>query len=178
MQAPQRKLKDIQRLLSAFPPINGDPALVLHNYLMAVEDWPADFVEDGVTLIVKGKLPGHDGRFAPTPPMVATACGIVAETVARQRYLDQISRPALPPPDIEKTPEQRERAKAKLAEFVASVSEDPTSEASIAIRNARWAKVNAYFDPPQDEDSLTERLHLKRGASYSVGSPESDDAAA
>ena len=62
--------------------------------------------------------------------------------------------------------------------FVASVSEDPASEATIAVRNARWAKVNAYFDPPQDEQSLTERLHLKRGVDYSVGSPESDDAAA
>ena len=170
-------MKDIQRLLSAFPPVNGDPALVLHNYLMAVEDWAADFVEDGVTLIVKGKLPGHDGRFVPTPPMVATACSIVAEQASRQRYLDRLSQPALPAPDIEKTPEQRTRAKAKVAEFVASVSPDP-DEATIAVRNARWAKVNAHFDPPQDDESLTDRLHLKRGTSYSVGAPESDDAAA
>lgn len=171
-------MKDIQRLLSAFPPVNGDPALVLHNYLMAVEDWAADYVEDAVTLILKGNLPGHDGRFVPTAPMVATACRITAERSSRQSYLERLSRPALPPPDIEKTPEQRERAKAKMAEFVASVSEDPASEATIAIRNARWAKVNAHFDPPQDDDSLADRLHLRRGASYSVGSPESDDAAA
>ena len=178
MQAPQRKLKDIQRLLAGFPPISGDPALVLHNYLMAVEDWAADFVEDGVTLILKGKLPGHDGRFAPTPPMVATACRMSAEASARLRYLNRLKTPALPAPDIKHTPEERARAKAKVAEFVASVSPDPQDEATIAIRNERWAKVNAHFDPPQDDESLTDRLHLKRGADYTAGAPESDDAAA
>lgn len=145
---------------------------------MAVEDWAADFVEDGVTLILKGKLPGHDGRFVPTAPMFATACRLAAEQSARTNYLRRISTPALPSPSIEHTDEERARAKAKVAEFVASVSGDPQNEEIIAIRNARWAKVNARFDPPQDEASLTERLHLRRGASYSVGSPESEDNAA
>jgi len=146
---------------------------VLHNYLMAVEDWSADFVEEGVTLILKGKLPGHDGRFAPTAPMVATACRMAAEKHSRSVYLERLRTPALPAPDIVHTDEERARAKAKVAEFVASVSDDPLNEEAIAIRNARWAKVNARFDPPQDEASLTERLHLRRGATYSVCSPES-----
>lgn len=167
-------MKDIQRLLSAFPATSqADPTLVLHNFLMAVEDWPADIVTDAVDSFIKGGFPGFDGRFAPTPPQLGTACRQAQEKVNRTAYLNRMARPALPPPDIEKTPEQRLRAKAKIAEFVASVSPDPADEATIAIRNARWAKVNARFDPPQDDASVMERL-----MGYSVGSPESDDAAA
>jgi hypothetical protein len=180
MQTPQRKLKDIKRLLAAFPPVNGDPALVLHNYLMAVEDWAADFVEDGVTLILKGKLPGHDGRFAPTPPMVATACRMSAEASARAQYLNRLKTPALPAPDIKHTPEERARAKAKVQAFIEGVAAADlhvTTEER-KRQQERWEKVNAHFDPPQDDESLTDRLHLRRGADYSVGAPESDDAAA
>ena len=180
MDNPERVLNAITKLLSPFPAGNtqGTADEVLRRYLDAVEEFYPFDIEDGVDLLMKAKIPGYDGRFAPTPPQLATA-----SRVARDKRLDAMSRerrlrPALPPPDIEKTPEQRARAKAKVAEFVASVSPDPQDEATIAIRNARWAKVNAHFDPPQDEDSLTERLHLKRGARYSVGSPESDDAAA
>lgn len=170
MQAPQRKLKDIQRLLSAFPATSqADPTLVLHNFLMAVEDWPADIVTDAVDSFIKGAVPGFDGRFAPTPPQLGTACRKAQEKVNRVAYLNRLARPALPPPDIEKTPEERERAKAKVAEFVASVSDDPADEATIAIRNARWAKVNARFAPPMDDHSVMERL-----LGYSVGAPESD----
>lgn len=172
-------MKDIQRLLAAFPATSqADPALVLHNYLMSVEDWPADIVTDAVDQFMKGNVPGWDGRFAPTPPMLGSACRRAQEAVSRANYLTRISRPALPPPDITHTDEERARAKAKVAEFVASVSDDPADEATIAIRNARWAKVNARFDPPQDDESLAERLHLRRGVDYSVGAPESDDAAA
>jgi len=172
-------LKDIQRLLAGFPATSqAEPALILHNYLMAVEDWSADFVEEGVTLVLKGRLPGHDGRFAPTAPMLATACRMAAEQAARTNYLRRISTPALPAPTIAHTDEERTRARAKVAEFVASVSDDQQNEEAIAVRNARWAKVNARFDPPQDEASLTERLHLRRGATYSVGSRESEDNAA
>ena len=87
----------------------------------------------------------------------------------------------LPSPEIAKTPEQRMRAKAKLAEFLMSVgkSEVEQNAEQLAASKARWAKVNAHFDPPQDEESLTERLNLKRDRlGYSIGAPESDDAAA
>jgi len=173
MQGPQRKLKDIKRLLSAFPPIPGDPALVLHNYLMAVDDWAADFVEEAVTLYIKGNVPGFDGRFAPTAPMLATGCRLANERHARQRYLDGLSVPKLPSPTIEHTPEQRARAKAQVDAFVAAQDAVTLGAEETKAQNERWAKVNARFDPPQDDASIMERL-----MGYSVGAPESDDAAA
>jgi len=50
---------------------------------------------------------------------------------------------------------------------------------AIAASKARWARVNARFDPPQDDASLTDRLNLNRDSQgYDIGAPESDEAAA
>jgi hypothetical protein len=151
----------------------GDQALLLHNYLMAAEDWPADIVEDAVTLYIKGKVPGFDGRFAPTAPMLDTGCRLVTEQRARERYLDGLSAPRLPSPDIERTQEQRARAKAQVDAFVATQKAVELTAEETKQRAERWAKVNARFDPPQDDASVMQRL-----MGYSVGAPESDDAAA
>lgn len=181
MQTPQQTLKDIKRLLASFPPVSGDPALVLHNYLTAVSGFASDFVTDGVDIIIRGELPGHDGRFAPTPPMLATACRIATERLARARYLDGIKAPRLPKPDIPKTDAARQRVREQMkhaAETIGAVNLD-TSEAEMAASKERWERVNAFFEPPQDDASLTERLNLKRDRrGYSIGSPESDEAAA
>lgn len=181
MSTPQQTLKDIKRLLASFPPVNGDPALVLHNYLTAAAGFAPDFLTDGVDLIIKGELPGHDGRFAPTPPMLATACRLAAEKNARQRYLNGIKAPRLPAPDIKKTDAERERVREMAkhaAETIGAVNLD-TSEAEMAASKARWERVNAYFQPPQDDASLTDRLNLNRDRQgYSIGAPESEENAA
>lgn len=189
MQDQTQKLKAIRRLLGSFAERRGPAgetmeqradrlALVTHGYLTAIDGFDIGLVEAGVDIALRGELPGHDMSFAPTAPQFATCCRMAAERAARTAYLSRVRTPALPAPDIVHTDEERARAKTKVAEFVASVSDDPLNEEAIAIRNARWAKVNARFDPPQDDDSLTDRLHLKRGADYTVGAPESDDAAA
>ena len=68
-----------------------------------------------------------------------------------------------------------------MEEFVRSVGgaeAEQTAEA-IAASKARWARVNARFDPPQDDASLTDRLNLNRDSQgYDIGAPESDEAAA
>jgi len=154
---------------------------MLHNYLTAVDDWHADLVTDAVDLIIRGELPNHDGRFAPTAPMLATACRLAAEKAARAKYLAGLAAPRLPPPLIEHTPESRERVRqlAKHAAEVIGSVDLHNSEAEIAAANARWAKVNAHFDPPQDYESLTERLNLHRDSlGYEVGAPESEENAA
>lgn len=181
MSTPQQTLKDIKRLLASFPPVNGDPALVLHNYLTAVSGFATDFLTDGVDLIIRGELPGHDGRFAPTPPMLATACRLAAEKNARQRYLAGLGAPQLMASTIEKTDEQRQRVREKAkyaAQTIGAVNLD-TTEAEMAASKERWARVNAHFDPPQDADSLTDRLSLKRDRrGFDIGSPESEENAA
>lgn len=174
---PQRKLKDIQRLLSAFPPVSGEPALILHNYLTAVDDFEADLVEEAVTLYIKGGVPGFDGRFAPTPPMLAGGCRLATEKRARAAYLEGYRTPRLAPPDIVKTPEQRAKAKAQveaLIQTIGAVNLHETTEETKRRRES-WEKTNAMFQPPMDDRSVMERLVKPR---YSVGAPESDEAAA
>lgn len=147
-------------------------------YMRAVAPFTADDVEEAVDQFLTGGVPGFNAAFAPTAPQVGAVCRRAMERrLDTQNRLRRL-RPRLPAPDIVHTDEERARAKAKVAEFIASVSDDPADEATIAIRNERWAKVNARFDPPQDAESLTDRLHLKRGVDYTVGAPESDDAAA
>jgi len=188
-----QKLKAIRRLLGQFPEAGGFQvsesleqraermALRATGFLTALDGFAVDLVEDAVDLVLRGELPGHDGRFAPTPPMLATACRMAVDKRARQRYLSGLSTPRLAGPEIRKTAEQRQRVRelAKhAAETIGAVNLD-TSEAEMAASKERWAKVNAHFDPPQDEDSLTDRLNLRRDRlGYSIGSPESDPAAA
>lgn len=172
MQSPQRKLKDIQRLLAAFPVTSqADPALVLHNYLTAIDDWHADHVEDAVTMFIKGEVPGHDGRFAPTAPMLARACGLVLERENRNRYLAGLQQPRLPKPDIEKTPEQRARALDAVEKFVERMKSEKLILEDAERTKEQWDKVNARFVPDQTEEAIRQRLMR---TPYTTGSPESE----
>ena len=151
-------------MFSAFPPLsNVDPEEALRRYFEAIEDFPAYDLETAVTLFVKGRVPGFDGRFAPTPPMLATACRQAAEMRQREAYLESFNNPRLPPPDIEKTDERRHRARALMEQTVANLTAGTaveTAEAEAASK-ARWEKVNARFQPDQSDEAIAERL-LKR----------------
>ena len=136
---------------------------MLHNYLLAVDDYAADDVEAAVTLYIKGAMPGFDGRFAPTAPMLATGCRKAVEDRSRVAYLAGMQMPRLPPPDIEKTDEQRQRARALMEQTVANLTAGAaveTAEAEAASK-ARWEKVNARFQPDQSDEAIAARL-LKR----------------
>lgn len=156
-------------------------ALRATGFLTALDGFAIELVEDAVDLVLRGELPGHDGRWAPTPPMLATACRLAAEKNARQRYLNGFSAPRLPAPTIEKTDEQRQRVREMAnhaAQTIGAVNLD-TTEAEIAASKARWERVNAHFDPPQDDASLTDRLNRNRDRQgYSIGAPESEENAA
>lgn len=176
MPDPTNTIRAINKLFSAFPPLpaeDGDERL--RRYLEVAGEFREDVLAAGVELCVRGKLPGHDGRFVPTPPMLATACRLAADNLARQRYVAQFSAPKLPPPEIVKTPEQRARALAMVNQFVAQQSEMIESETSEQAkrRHERYAKVNSRFKPDLSEAAVMERL-----LGYSTGSPESEEHAA
>lgn len=176
MSDPIRAIEAINKLFSAFPPLPaGDGDERLRRYLEVATEFAPDVLDVGVDICVKGKLPGHDGRFVPTPPMLATACRLAAEQLARQRYVDKFATPALPPPEIVKTPEQRARALGMVDQFVAQQSEMIEGETSEQTkrRQERSAKVNARFKPDLSEAAVMERL-----LGYSTGSPESEEHAA
>ena len=146
---------------------------MLHNYLTAIDDWHADHVEDAVTMFIKGEVPGHDGRFAPTAPMLAKACGLVLESENRNRYLAGLQQPRLPKPDIEKTPEQRARALDAVEKFTQQMKRDQMILEE-AHRKDQWERVNARFVPDQTEEAIRQRL-MK--TPFTTGSPESERAA-
>lgn len=192
MQDQTAKLKALRKIFGQFPEAGGPAnesvearaermALRATGFLTALDGFAVDLVEDAVDLVLRGELPGHDGRFAPTPPQLASAARIVRDKRLDSEALTRRYTPRLPAPDIAKTPEQRARARAKMEEFVRSVggAEAEQTAESLAASKARWERVNARFDPPQDEASLTERLNLNRDArGFEIGSPESDEAAA
>lgn len=154
---------------------------MFRRYLEAVDEFTADDIDGGVDLLMKGKLPGYNGNFAPTPPQLASAARIVRDKRLDSEALTRRCTPRLSAPDVAKTPEQRARARAKMEEFVRSVggAEAEQTAESLAASKARWERVNARFYPPQDEESLTQRLNLRRDSrGFDIGSPESDDAAA
>jgi len=173
MQTPTKKLDQIDRLLSAFPSAasaNVDPEQHLRNYLEAVEDYHADDVEAAVTAFIKGRVPAFDGRWAPTAPMLATACHRAAEDRARTAYLDGLTKPRLPAPQIEHTPESRARIQAmakQAAEAIASVTapDDAERERELA---ASWQRTHQRFAPDMSEDAMRERL------GFTVGDPDGD----
>lgn len=168
-------MKQIQRLLSNFPPVAGDIQQVVGNYLAAVDGWSYDDVTMAVDLYVKGQMPGFDGRFAPTPPMLVSGCRKAAEIKARDRYLRKVATPQLSAPDIVHTPEERARVKAKVQRFIEQQNEMAIAgdESETKRKAMGWAKVNARFNPDMSDDALMARL-----MGFSVGSPESEENAA
>lgn len=118
-------------------------------------------VEAAVESFLSGSAPGvNNFNFAPPAPLFASECrrlmNLRLEQEARRR------KPALPPPDIVKTPESRERVRQKAQAVIAQLAElSRTDDAKKAHERKRWQdRQDARFMPPQDEKSLRERLHI------------------
>src|SRR5690348_8447584 len=110
MQQPQAKLKQIQRIFALWPSQAGDDGEeLLRGYLLAVDDYPADDVERGVDMLVKGTAPGVSPSYRPKPPEVGAECRcqmmLRLDSEARERAF----RPKLPPPDVVKDKASRDR---------------------------------------------------------------------
>ena len=147
-------------------------------YFDAVALYLEDDVEAAVEAILTGTAAGMNPNFAPPAPAFAGECRRQMNMRLRRAELAQLGRPRLPPPDIEKTDEQRQRARALMEQTVANLTAGTaveTAEAEAASR-ARWEKVNARFHPDQSDEAIAERLLGRRP--FDVGAPESDEAAA
>lgn len=166
MQTPQKQSKELARLFSAFPPLsNPDPDETLRRYFEAIEDFPAGDLETAVTLYITGKVPGFDGRFAPTPPMLATGCRIAAEMRQREAYLKTFSAPRLPAPVLQKTPQERQSVREKMAAAIDNLAASMALQEVEAMEasKARWERTNERFHPDMSDDAIMERLIRKRG---------------
>lgn len=158
-------MKDITRLLGSWPsaaaPVDGDEQL--RSYLLAVEDYPAQDVEAAVVALIKGVAPGVNPGFLPPPAVVGAECkrqnNLRCEREARDRRL----HPALPPPDVERTPESQARVKALIDGAVANLASKSLDEDPIERHRRRIAKTNERFD---------------RDPYFEVGDPEDEADAA
>lgn len=171
----QRQTALVSLLLGSFPSFqSGDAEAAFAAYQFVIRDMDDRDLEGGVSMIVNGLLPGHDMRFAPTAPQLATACRI-----SRDRRLESEQRSNLrlapPPPVVEVSEEERARVKAKFEALLANVKRDKelAEEEQLEAARARARKVNLRFDPPQDDASIMHRL-----LGYSIGVPESEENAA
>ena len=162
MQTPQRKLQDINRLLSAFPPGNwSDPEQAMRSYLLAVDDYAAPDVEVAVDALIKGVAPGVNPNFVPAPAAVGAECHRQCHLRANREDLERRLRPALPAPDVVKSPESQQRVRDFLKQL--GIKQDDEQAEGRERHRAQIAKGNAYFDPP-------------RG--FSIGDPEGHEDAA
>ena len=157
MQSPQAKLKDIQRILALWPSQAADDGEeLLRAYLLAVEDYHADDVTRAVDTMVKGTAPGINPGFRPKPSEVGAECRRQLNLRVDRENLDKRLHPALPPPDIERSPESRARVAAMVKQVAANLAAPPEEDPKERHRR-RIAKTNEVFD-------------AERG--FSVGDPE------
>lgn len=170
MADPIKTAELLRKLFSAFPVTNNaDPEENLRRYFEAVEEYAFWDLETAVDRFIKGKVPGFEGRFAPTPPMLAAQCRRALEerlaSEARKR-----PRLAAPEPEEVKDP--------KIAAGLRKLAEDLgrkmlTDEAAKERKRHDFAaRVNARFTPDMNPRALERRL------GWTVGDPDGDEDAA
>lgn len=163
MQSPQAKLKDIQRILALWPSQAADDGEeLLRAYLLAVEDYHADDVTRAVDTMVKGTAPGINPGFRPKPSEVGAECRRQMNLRLDSERREKNSRPALPPPPIERDDASRARVAAMVKQVVATIGTAP-DDTPIERHRRIIAKTNERFDKDQW---------------FEVGDPEDHEAAA
>ena len=168
MQAPQAKLKLITLLLASWPSATGEGDGQLRAYLLAVDDYPLADVEAGVTSLVKGAAPGVNPNFLPPPAVVGAECrrqmNLRLEREARTR------KPALPPPEIVHSAEERARVKAMVDDLVSRNAQAARTEDADRDRRMRGLadRTNANLGPDMSTGSMLHRL------GYEVGDPDGE----
>lgn len=169
-------IPDLLRVLfSTFPASGGDNEAQVAAYALALDGHDMRDIETAFRKLIRGEYDWHNRAFAPSSAILGSA--VIQERDARllSEKRAQLRYPALPPPDVVKTPEQRARALAMVNQFVAQQSELIEGETSEQTkrRQERYARVNARFKPDLSEAAVMERL-----LGYSTGSPESEEFAA
>jgi hypothetical protein len=169
-------IPDLLRLLFAsFPASGGDSEAQLAAYALALDGHDMRDVETAVRKLVRGEYDWHNPAFAPSSAVLGSA--VIQERDVRllSERRAKLRQPALPPPDIEKTPEQRERARQMMQEFVErqAAIEASNQADTYEARRRQFECTNARFKPDLSDHAVMERL-----LGYSTGSPESEEHAA
>jgi len=137
-------------LFSTFPQQPGDLAAQIEAYGIALEGHDPRDIQAAVRRFIRGEVEGHNQSF---PPTASKMGGVVRKCMADRlddEHRERMSQPQLPPPEIPKSAESRQRVLRKAEETVQRLT----------------------------DAMLTDDARRARGPRYSIGSPESDDAAA
>lgn len=141
----------LKLLFATFPPQTGDLVAMMQAYEMSLSGHDKRDVEAAVNRLVRGEVPEHNPSFAPS----ASLLGAVVRKCMNDR-LDSERRarkPALPPPDVVRTPESRERVRRLAEEAIRKLG--GTMRTEDAERDKRMAdltkRTQERFDPPQDD---------------------------
>lgn len=175
MNTPKHILAVVNRLLSPFPAGGqGAGEDVLREYVRVAQSYTDADLTAGADLLMSGRFPGYDGRFAPSPPQFGAACRKALEDRLDAEAIDRRMRPRLAPPDVEKTDESRKRVLARTAELVeALAAQQRTEDAQVEReRKARQARVNDRFAPDMSREAVSRRLYPRDP--WDVGDPEGD----
>lgn len=134
-------------------------------YFDAVISYETQDIEVAVTNLLSGAAPGHNPAYAPPAPLVAAEVRRVMNLRLESAHRERMRRPALPPPEIEHTPEQRARIKDLVRQAAANLSsisktDDQRREIEIA---ERWQRVNSRFVPDLSEQAISQRLGFTAG---------------
>lgn len=132
-------------------------------YFDAVALYAEEDVEVAVDNFLTGSAPGHNPSFAPPAPLVGAEVRRVMNL--RLDHEARIRKPALPPPDIEKTPGSRERVLRLANQHIDQLASAlRTDDAAKAHERKRWQdRIDARFNPSQDEAEMAQRLGFTSG---------------
>lgn len=140
--------------------------------MFAVDEIPAQDVSAAVDAFLQGKVPGFDGRFAPTAPQLAAAARrAMNERLDSEERTNRYTQPQLPPPIVQHSAEERARVKALVDGFVAKQVADGESADEVKARKALFDATNARFYPDMTPEAMMKRLRL---VPYTVGDADGD----
>jgi len=118
---------------------------MLRVYFEALDDYETQDIEAGIRNMLSGRVDGFNPSFLPPAPLVAKS--VRAAMMARLDSEARSRLPALPPPDIEKTPESRARVKAMVDELIANLAPAENFNPKGKTMHDRLAEHDAYFQP-------------------------------
>lgn len=132
-------------------------------YFEAVAVYDEQDVEAAVEAFLTGSAPGiSNPSFAPPAPVVGSE--VRRQMNLRVEHERRIAKPALPPPDIERTPESQARVRDLVARTAAGLSALSAGERDQSAEHRRqmFAETNARND----------------AARYTAGDPDAEADAA
>jgi hypothetical protein len=133
-------------------------------YFDAVALYEECDVEAAIDSFLSGAAPGvSNPSFAPNAPMVGSETRRQMNLRLDREHRERLARPALPPPDVTRTPEAQARVKALMEKTVADLQAKSLDDDPIERHRRLLRRTNERFDE-------------ERG--YSVGDREGHEDAA